>query len=296
MKSRLFIYVALAADLAIAITKFIGAALTRSSAMISEGIHSIIDSGNQILLLVGIRTSKKKADEKRPFGYGKELYFWSFVVSLVIFSLGGCVSFYEGILRLKKPGAEENQTWNYIVLGVAFVFTTVTAGITLKKFNAQRGDLGFWQAIKESKDPSVFIVLLGDLGDLLGLVIAFLGVYLGHLLHNSYYDGVASMIIGVMLIGISGLLLRECRSLLMGEAISKKTLRNIIAIAEADPSVVKVKRHFSMYMAPDEVVLQLITIFNKDLKTQEITEAIQRVIRHIQERFPRVKQIFIEPV
>ena len=168
MKSRLFIYVALAADLAIAITKFFGAALTGSSAMISEGIHSIIDSGNQVLLLIGIKSSKKKADEKRPFGYGKELYFWSFIVSLVIFSLGGCVSFYEGILRLKNPVVEENQTWNYIVLGVAFVFTSVTAGITLKKFNAQRSDLGFWQAIKESKDPSVFIVLLGDLGDLLG--------------------------------------------------------------------------------------------------------------------------------
>jgi cation diffusion facilitator family transporter len=296
MKSRLFIYVALAADLVIAITKFVGAAFTGSSAMISEGIHSIIDSGNQILLLIGIKKSKKKADERRPFGYGKELYFWSFIVSLLIFSLGGCVSFYEGILRLKRPAGEENQTWNYIVLGLAFVFTAITAGITLKKFNAQRGRLGFWQAIKESKDPSVFIVLLGDLGDLLGLVIAFLGIYLEHLLRNSHYDGIASMIIGVMLIGISGLLLRECRSLLMGESISKKTLRNIIALAEADPSVVKVKRHFSMYMAPDEAVLQLITVFNKDLKTQEITEAIQRVIKRIQEKFPRVKQIFIEPV
>jgi len=296
MKSRLFIYVALAADLAIAITKFFGAALTGSSAMISEGIHSIIDSANQILLLIGIKKSKKKADEKRPFGYGKELYFWSFIVSLLIFSLGGCVSFYEGILRLKKPVVEDNQTWNYIVLALAFIFTAITAGITLKKFNTQRGDLGFWQAVKESKDPSVFIVLLGDLGDLIGLVIAFLGVYLGHLLHNSYYDGIASMIIGVMLIGISGLLLRECRSLLMGESIGKKTLRNIIALAEADPSVVRVKRHFSMYMAPDEVVLQLIAVFDKDLKTQEITEAIQRVIKHIQEKFPRVKQIFIEPV
>jgi len=127
---------------------------------------------------------------------------------------------------------------------MAFVFTAVTSGITLKKFNAQRGDRGFWKAIRESKDPSVFIVLLGDLGDLLGLVIAFLGVYLGHLLRNSYYDGIASMIIGVMLIGFSGLLLRECRSLLMDETISKKTLRNIITVAEADPSIVKVKRHF----------------------------------------------------
>jgi cation diffusion facilitator family transporter len=173
-------------------------------------------------LLIGIKSSKRKPDEKRPFGCGKELYLWSFIVALVIFSLGGCVSFYEGILRLKKPAAQENQLWNYVVLGLAFLFTAGTAAITLKKFNAQRGDLGFWQAIKESKDPSVSIVLLGDIGDLVGLVIAFLGVYLGHLTRNPYYDGIASMVIGVMLIAISALLLRECRSLLMGETKAKK--------------------------------------------------------------------------
>ncbi len=295
MKSRGFIYAALASDLAIAVTKFIAAAITGSSAMVSEGIHSIVDSVNQVLLLVGIKKSKKKADEERPFGYGKELYFWSFIVSLLIFSVGGCISFYEGILHFKKPAADTDQTWNYIVLAVAFLFTAVSAIITLRKFNKQRGDLGFFGAITESKDPSVFIVLLGDIGDLLGLVVAFLGVYLGHLLHNRYYDGIASMIIGVFLIAISLLLVRESRSLLMGETASKKTLRKIISLTEADPSIVKVKRHFSMYMAPEEVVLQLIAVFKKDLTTQQITEAIHRISKTIQEKFPRIRQIFIEP-
>ena len=145
MSSKLFIYVAMAADFAIAVTKFIAAAATGSSAMVSEGIHSIIDTVNQLLLLWGLKTSKKKPDEKRPFGYGKELYFWSFVVSLLLFSVGGCISFYEGIVRIKKPGVSEDQTWNYIVLAVSFVFTAISAWITLKKFNKQaRGAWFFW--------------------------------------------------------------------------------------------------------------------------------------------------------
>jgi cation diffusion facilitator family transporter len=295
VRSRSFIYVALAADLGIAITKFIAAAFTGSSAMVSEGIHSIIDTVNQLLLLWGIKRSKKKPDEKRPFGYGKELYFWSFIVSLLLFSVGGCISFYEGILRIKAPGRDQDQTWNYIVLAVSFVFTVITVLITFKKFNKQRGDLGFFEAIKQSKDPSVFIVLLGDIGDLIGLFIAFVGVLLGHLLHNPYYDGIASMVIGVFLIGISVLLVRESRSLLMGETIHKKTLQEIIALTEADPSIVKVKRHFSMYMSPEEVILQLIAVFKKDLTTQQITDAIKRIIKNIQDKHPRIKQIFIEP-
>jgi cation diffusion facilitator family transporter len=295
VRSRLFIYVALAADLGIAATKFAVAAITGSSAMFSEGIHSVIDSINQLLLLLGIKRSKKKADEARPFGYGKELYFWSFIVSLLLFSLGGCISFYEGMLRLRRPAYSEDQFWNYIVLAASFLFTAITAFITFKKFNRQRGRLGFFRAIKESKDPALFIVLIGDMGDLVCLVIAFLGLFLGHLLQNSYYDGIAAMVIGVFLIVISLLLVRESRSLLMGETVSKRTIREIIALTEADPSIIKVKKHLSMYMSPEEVVLQLIAVFKKDLTAGQVTEAIKRIIKNIQEKFPRIKQIFIEP-
>lgn len=295
MGSKLFIYVALAADIGIAITKFVAASFTGSSAMISEGIHSVIDSINQLLLLWGIKRSKKRADAKRPFGYGRELYFWSFVVSLLLFTVGGCISFYEGLIRFKRPDVAEDQTWNYIVLLISFIFTAITATITLKKFNKQRGDLGFFEAIRQSKDPSLFIVLLGDIGDLIGLAIAFVGVYLGHLFHNPYYDGAASMVIGVFLILLSMLLVRESRSLLMGESVSTKTVSKIIALAEADESIIKIKKHFSIYMAPDEIVLQLLAVFKKDLTTNDITDAITRVSKKIQKEFPRIKQIFIEP-
>lgn len=295
MRSRLFIYVALAADIGIAITKFIAAAITGSSAMISEGIHSIIDSINQLLLLLGIKRSRKRADSKRPFGYGRELYFWSFVVSLLLFSIGGCISFYQGILRFRKPSVAEDQTWNYIVLAISFLFTAITAVITLKKFNKQRGDLGFYEAVKQSKDPTTFIVLLSDLADLLCLLIAFLSVYLGHLFQDRYYDGAASMIIGVFLIAVSLLLVKESKSLLMGESISKKTIRQIIVLAKTDPSVIKIKRHFSIYMSPEEVILQLIAVFKQDLTTEQITDAIKRISKSIQKEFPRIKQIFIEP-
>jgi cation diffusion facilitator family transporter len=296
LKSKAFIYVALGADIAIAIIKFLAAAVTRSSSMVSEGIHSVIDTGNQVLLLIGIKSSQKKPDEDRPFGYGKELYFWSFIVSLLIFTLGGCVALYEGVSRLRNPVPLKDQTWNYIVLAAAFLFNGISGISTLKKFNKDRGDLPFWTAIRESKDPSVFTVLLSDIGDGIGLLIAFAAIFIGNLTGNYYYDGIGSLLIGAVLIGISTILLFESKSLLMGESISKRNIHKIISITESDPSVQKVKKHFSMYMAPEEVVLQLVASFNQDLTTHEITDAIQRIITNIQKRFPRIKQIFIEPV
>jgi cation diffusion facilitator family transporter len=296
MKSRLFIYVSLVVDIAIAISKFVAAAFTGSSSMISEGIHSVIDAISQLLLIWGILTSRKKADYTRPFGYGKELYFWSFIVSLVIFILGGCISFYEGLMRLKEPALEGSQAWNYSILGVAFLFTTVSLTSALKAFNKQRGNKPFWKAVRESKDPSTFIVLFGDVGDMLGLIVAFLGVLLGRIFHDPYYDGIASMAIGVIMIVISGMLISESKSLLMGETTSKKTLRKIIALMKADEAVIKVRKHFSMYMGPEEVILQLNTVFKDNLTTGQITDAIERITKTIQHEFPRIKQIFIEPV
>jgi len=264
--------------------------------MISEGVHSVIDAISQLLLIWGIKTSKRLPDSTRPFGYGKELYFWSFIVSLVIFILGGCISFYEGLIRLNRPVFEGDPNWNYAILGIAFLFTIVSLVSALKAFNKQRRDTPFWTAVKESKDPSTFIVLLGDVGDILGLMVAFFGVYLGRLLHNPYYDGVASIVIGVIMIAISGILVRESKSLLMGETTSRKTLRKIVSLTQADEAVLKVKKHFSMYMAPEEVLLQLNTVFKDNLTTKQITDAIERITKTIQHEFPRIKQIFIEPV
>jgi cation diffusion facilitator family transporter len=295
MKSRLFIYISLAVDISIAVSKFIAAAVTGSSSMTAEGVHSVIDAISQLLLLWGIKTSRRLADSTRPFGYGKELYFWSFIVSLVIFILGGCISFYEGLMHLNRP-IEGNPGWNYSILGIAFLFTIISFTSALKAFNKQRGHISFWRAVRQSKDPSPIIVLLGDVGDLMGLAVAFLGVFFGRLYNNPHYDGIASMVIGAIMIMISGVLVRESKSLLMGETISRKTLRKIVALTKADEAVIKVKKHFSMYLAPDEVLLQLNTVFKDELTTTQITDAIERITTTIQREFPKIKQIFIEPV
>jgi cation diffusion facilitator family transporter len=296
MKSRLFIYISLAVDLLIAVAKFTAAAFTGSASMISEGVHSIIDAASQVLLIWGIKRSAQKPDLNRPFGYGKELYFWSFIVSLMIFVLGGCASFYEGLIRLKQPMLEGNGAWDYAVLAIAFAFNSVSLYAALKAFNKQRGDISFWKAVKLTKDPSTIIVLLGDVGDIMGLIVAFIGVFLGHLFKNPYYDSVASMLIGLILITISGVLVRESKSLLLGETTSRKTVRKIVALAQADEAVIKVKKHFSTYMSPDDVLLQLNTVFKDNLTTLQITDAIERISNSIQNEFPKMKQIFIEPV
>ncbi len=258
--SKIPVYSALAANLAIAITKFIAAGITGSSAMISEGIHSLVDTANEILLLLGISKSKKPPDKNRPFGYGKELYFWAFIVSILIFGLGGGISFYEGITHLQHPSLLTNPKWNYIVLAFAFVFDGISFITALREFNRQRKSMPFWQAVKRSKDPSTFVVLFEDAADLLGLIVAFLGIFLGHTFHNPYFDGIASILIGIILTVISLLLARESRSLLMGESIDESILKEVIRIAEADRSVKVINGNPpSMYMAPEEIILLLPT-------------------------------------
>jgi len=296
MKSRSFIYVSLAVDFLIAVSKFTAAAFTGSSTMVAEGIHSVIDTISQLLLIWGVKVSSRPADVSRPFGYGRELYFWSFIVSLIFFIVGGCVSLYEGIARYDHPEFAGTLAWNYGTLGIALVFTGISMYTVRKAFNAQRGRTSFWKAIKESKDPSTFITLMGDAGDIAGLFIAFCGITLSRILHNPHYDGMASILIGAMLICISLVLVRESKSLLMGEAGSRRALKRIVALAESDQAVIKIKKHLSMYLAPEEVILQLNTVFKDGLDTREITDAIERITHLLKKEFPRIKQIFIEPV
>jgi cation diffusion facilitator family transporter len=295
MKGRLFLYISLAVDFLIAGFKFVATAVTGSSSMASEGIHSLIDGVSQLLLIWGVRSSKKLPDGERPFGYRKELYFWSFIVSLIIFLVGGCLSIFQGILRFKRPAFEGSPVWNYAVLSFAFVFNIISLFSALKAFNRQRRDSSFLKALVKTKDPSTIIVLLGDIGDIAGLAIAFLGVYLSHLYHNPHFDGIASIIIGTALIGISGFLLRESKSLLMGEPTSKKTLERVVAIAEADTSISKVAKYNSMYLSPEEILLEMNVVFNGNLNTDQIISAIDRVTEEIKTEFPLTKQIFIQP-
>ncbi|HEY2726023.1 MAG TPA: cation diffusion facilitator family transporter [Parafilimonas sp.] len=293
--TKFIVYTALIADLAIAATKFVAAFITGSSAMMSEAVHSLVDSFNEILLLAGIKFSSKPADEKRPFGYGKELYFWSFIVSLLIFSLGGCISIYEGIMQLKHPVAIEHALWIYIVLAISFLFNGFSLIAAIKNFNRIRTQDEFWDEIKKSKDPTGFVVLLEDAAGLLGVLVAFVGVFIDERYKTGYADGIASVIIGAILIAVSVLLVKESRSLLMGEPASKKTLHEIMKIAEGDSSVIKVLRHYSMYMAPEEVVLQLSVAFKNNVSAKQLTAAINQIEEKIKKRFPRIKQIFIQP-
>lgn len=294
--SKAAIYSALIANFLIAVTKFIAAGVTGSSAMVSEGIHSLVDTTNEILLLLGLKKSKKPPDQSRPFGYGKELYFWSFIVSILIFGVGGGISFYEGITHLQHPEPIKEPLWNYIVLGVAFLFDGASFIIALKTFNNQRREMPFWKAIKKSKDPSSFVILFEDAADVMGLLVAFAGVYLGHALNNPYLDGIASIIIGLILTAVSLILTTESRSLLMGETASSDVMHEVVKIAEADPSILKVNKHLSMIMAPDEIFLVLIADFTKDMPVENVVTTIDKVKRAIQEKFPLITQILIEPV
>ncbi len=293
--SKVPIYSALIANLLIAITKFIAAAFTGSSAMISEGIHSLVDTSNEVLLLWGIRASKKPADEKRPFGYGKELYFWSFIVSILIFGIGGGISFYEGITHIQHPATIEKPVWNYVVLSIAIVFDGFSFITAFKEFNRQRKKEPFWKAVKRSKDPSTFVVLFEDAADVLGLMVAFLGVFLGHYYNNPYFDGAASIIIGCILTAVSVLLASESRSLLMGESIDPVVLKSVISITESDSSVKKVERPLSMYLAPEEIILLMVVVFETNSSGIDITAAVDRIKAKIHQEFPSIKQIFIEP-
>ncbi|MEZ0541946.1 cation diffusion facilitator family transporter [Fibrella arboris] len=293
--SKTPIYSALLANIAIAITKFIAASVTGSSAMISEGIHSLVDSLNEVLLLLGIKRSKKPADERRPFGYGRELYFWAFIVSILIFGVGGGVSFYEGITHLQHPEIIKDPKWNYIVLGIAFALDGFSFITALREFNRQRGSQPFWAAVKRSKDPSTFVVLFEDAADVLGLIVAFLGVFLGHELNNPYFDGAASILIGLILTAVSVVLARESRGLLMGESVEAEKLQQILTTVEQDKAVVRVLRSPSIYMGPEEVILMLVVDFNNDLSTTDINQAIIRIRETVQQAFPIVKQLFIEP-
>jgi cation diffusion facilitator family transporter len=293
--SKLPLYSALAANLLIAATKFIAAGVTGSSAMVSEGIHSIVDTLNEILLLLGIRRSKKAPDKKRPFGYGKELYFWSFIVSILIFGVGGGISFYEGVTHIQHPVHITNPLWNYIVLGAALLFDGISFVIALTNFNRMRGEVPFWPAVRKSKDPSTFVVLFEDAADVMGLLVALAGVYFGHRFNAPWLDGIASIMIGLVLTAVSVVLTRESRSLLMGETASAQVLDEVVQITKADPAIRDVQWPLSMYLGPEEIILVLPVAFREDLSTLSIVEASARIKSSINGKFSYFKQIFIEP-
>ncbi len=294
-RSNKSIYSALLANLLIAITKFIAGSISNSAAMRAEGVHSVADTINEILLLYGIRQSSKPPDALRPFGYGKELYFWSFIVSMLIFGLGGGISIYQGWVHIAEPEPLGDPFWSYIVLSVCIVFEGISFIIALKEFNRLRGEQTWWQAVRQTKDPSSFLVLFEDGAAVLGLIVVFVCVWLGHQLNNPYLDGIASLIVGLLLVAVSLIAARESRSLLMGEGIAPETRKKMIALAERDPAVVKVLQILSSYQAPETVVLMMIVAFKEDLDTLEINDAIDRIRSVIKKEFSLVRFVLIQP-
>ncbi|QIR35564.1 cation transporter [Tolypothrix sp. PCC 7910] len=288
------IYAAMGANLAIAITKFIAASITGSSAMISEGIHSVVDTGDQLVLLLGISRSQKPANDRHPFGYGLELYFWTFIVAILIFAIGGGMSIYEGITHLINPSPLEDPMWNYIVLGIAILLEGYSWTVALKEFLPTKGKQNFWQAIKNSKDPTVITILFEDTAAILGLFVALIGIFLGHLFNNVYFDGIASIIIGIILAIVAVVLARESKGLLVGESADPQTIANIRSLSKTEPGVKEVIRVLTMQLAPQEVLLNLEIQFSRNLTGEEIALTVESLEVKISQKHPEIKQIFIE--
>jgi len=295
-ESRVAIYGAIAANVAIAITKFGVAGITGSSAMLSEGIHSGVDTFNGVLLLVGLRLSRRPPTEEHPFGHGKELYFWSLIVAVLIFGLGGGISFYEGVLHVREPVPLKDAGWNYVVLGLAFLFEGASFLVALRQFVRTAGKTPFWQALHRSKDPTTYTVLAEDAAALIGLVIAALGIALSHRFGIPALDGVASMLIGVLLSGVAVLLIAESRGLLIGEGIRPETARAIRKLALSHRGVSGVGRILSMYIGPDDVLVTMDLDFGPEVSAAEAATVTSLIHAEVRATYPTIKRLFIEVV
>lgn len=289
------IYGALVANFAIAIMKFVAAAFTGSSAMLSEGIHSSVDAVNQLLLLLGIKRSTRPASRIHPFGHGKEVYFWSLIVSILIFGLGGGMSIYEGIKHIQNPEKLTNIVWNYAVLGGALLFEGVSFIIAIKGLNKDKSIRGsFFKRIHLSKDPSHFVVIYEDGAALAGLVVAGIGVFIGSHFDLPVADGIASIVIGLILAFVAVLLTMESRGLLLGESMQAYEVDDIERLVKQEKNVEKLNRPLTMHMAPKDVLLALDVQFNHNLSNTELLATIRRIENSIHEVYPEIKRIYIE--
>ncbi|MBK1659991.1 cation diffusion facilitator family transporter [Paracraurococcus ruber] len=293
--SRRVILAALAGNLAIAATKFAAALYTGSSAMLSEAIHSTVDTGNQGLLLLGLRRAARPPGPQHPFGHGMELYFWAFVVALLIFALGGAVSILEGWRKVVAPHPVESAWINFAVLGAAVLFEGLSFRVALREFRRVHPDEPFWSAIRGSKDPGVFAVLLEDAAALAGLLLALAGLGLAEWLDLPMLDGVASIAIGLLLVLTAGFLANETRSLLTGEAASPRLLAAVRAALLADPRVATVEEVLSMHLGPREVLLAVTIDFRDDLPGGGVERAAAELTRQVEQAHPEVTRLFLRP-
>ena len=292
---RRVVYAALAGNLAIAVAKFVAAGFSGSSAMLSEGVHSLVDTANELLLLYGMHRAARPPDAIHPFGHGRELYFWSFIVALLVFALGAGVSLFEGVGHLRRPEPISAPLINYIVLGFSMLFEGGSWLVAVREFRATKGAMGYFEAFRQSKDPSTFTVLLEDSAALIGLLIALAGVTCAQLLDMPRLDGAASIGIAAVLAVAAGLLARESKGLLIGEPAHPKLRESLLEIAAADPGVGHVNGVLTVQMGPHTVVAALSAEFEDRLTTPQIEECINRIEQAAKSRHAEVTSLFIKP-
>jgi cation diffusion facilitator family transporter len=293
-ESKTTIFAALAGNAGIAVTKFAAAWWTGSSAMLSEAIHSLVDTGNQLLMLYGLRRSTRPATPEHPFGFGLELYFWTFVVAILIFGLGAGVSILEGVDKIRNPHPVETPWVNYAVLGASAVFEGATWLIALRAFRRQSKNADVLEAVQLSKDPTIFTVLIEDSAALAGLAIAAAGLAGAQALGLPWLDGVASVLIGLLLAGTATFLAWECKELLMGEAADPATRAGLRRIAASNPGVVAVNEVLTMHFGPVDVLAVLSLDFENALTADDVETAVSGIERQIKREYPVVRRIFVE--
>ncbi|MFW7268718.1 cation diffusion facilitator family transporter [Gluconacetobacter sp. Hr-1-5] len=293
--SRFVIYAALGGNLLVAVVKFVAAFMTGSAAMLSEAIHSLIDTGNQMLLLVGLRRAARPATTLHPFGYGLELYFWTFVVALLIFGLGAGVSVIEGVSRIRHPQPVDHVVVNYVVLALAILFEGSVWLTALRAFRRNgKGRRGWLEAVRHSKDPTVFTVLFEDTAALCGLAVALLGNILAETLDLPMLDGVASILIGVILTVTAAFLARETQSLLTGEGMAAESLAKVRGLALREPGVLGLNEMRSMHFGPSDVLVALSLDFDNGQSAGQVEQTVSRIEEQIRKAVPEVTHVFIE--
>ena len=295
ISSRTLLYVALAANLLVAATKFAAATWTGSSAMYSEGIHSLVDTGNELLLLYGMHRGAARPDRDHPLGFGREVYFWSFAVALLVFALGAGISLHEGFTHLLNPEPIQHAAANYVVLAVSALLDGGSWWITLRAFRSRQGNSEIFRNILRSKDPPAFIVLIEDSAALIGLAIAFAGIYLAVHLERPLLDGVASILIGLVLATTAALLARETKSLLIGERADQATVDSILRIAASLDGVTRANGVVTVHLAPEQILVALSIEFADELKTSQIEVKVTEMESRIRQKHPAVVALFVKP-
>lgn len=293
--SKKVVYAALFGNLLVAVTKFVASAFTGSSSMLSEAVHSVVDTANEALLLYGYFRSARKPDETHPLGYGRELYFWSFIVALLLFAVGAGVSVYEGVLRILAPEPIAYVNVNYAVLALSAIFEGASWWVALKRFGKVKGRRGYWEAVRDSKDPPSFMVLFEDTAALMGIAIAAFGNFAAETWHLPAFDGVASILIGTVLGFAAAVLARENKALLIGERASAELTASILSLAADDGSIDGANNAFAVHLAPEEVIVALSLEFADELKTTEIEAAVIRLEEKIRAKHPQVISVFVKP-